>query len=385
MSLSCQKDLFNLHEDYCYLNCAYMSPQLTHVEAIGIENLKKKNHPYLIPHDIFFEPVDQLKKSFAQLIHTKDFNRIALCPSTSYGIANAAQNTPIKKGQHILIVGEQFPSNYYSWEKLTKEKGGSIKIVSPPDTLTRRGEKWNQEILNSINKHTAAVAIGTIHWADGTLFDLKAIRNKTKEVGALLIIDGSQSVGAFDINVDELQPDALIVAGYKWLFCPYGTALAYYGPAFDDGIPIEESWMHRHNSEDFQNLINYQPNYKPLAGKYNVGQNSSFIHVPMMTAAIDQLLKWSVSNIQNYCKEITRKPLEELKALGCWIEDEDYRTAHHIGIKLPKHLKTEQLKAATQANKIVLSYRGAAIRISPNVYNTESDLQKLVDCIKSIA
>ena len=50
-----------------------------------------------------------------------------------------------------------------------------------------------------------------------------------------MIIDGSQSVGALPFSIKDIQPDALICAGYKWLFGPYGCAYGYFGPYFDNG------------------------------------------------------------------------------------------------------------------------------------------------------
>ena len=104
-----------------------------------------------------------------------------------------------------------------------------------------------------------------IHWADGTLFDLKAIRQRTRDVGALLIIDGTQSIGALPFDIQEIQPDALICAGYKWLMGPYSLGLAYLGEFFDEGIPIEENWKNRHNSHHFARLVNYEDKYQPHA------------------------------------------------------------------------------------------------------------------------
>lgn len=78
-----------------------------------------------------------------------------------------------------------------------------------------------QRLKAAIDEHTALVTLGHVHWADGTLFDLKAIRRKTAEAGTWLVVDGTQSVGALPFDVQEIQPDALICAGYKWLMGPY--------------------------------------------------------------------------------------------------------------------------------------------------------------------
>ena len=185
-------------------------------------------------------------------------------------------------------MGEQFPSNYYPWKKLVEEQDGFLKMVEAPQSFEDRAKVWNQRLLDSIDENTAVVSLGNVHWADGTLIDLKAVRQKTEKYGALMIVDGTQSVGALPFDIETIKPDALICAGYKWLLGPYGTAMAYYGPTFDNGSPIEENWINRLNSEDFQGLVIYQDQYKPKAARYSVGQNSNFFLVPMLSKAIEK-------------------------------------------------------------------------------------------------
>ncbi|MFT5802449.1 MAG: selenocysteine lyase/cysteine desulfurase, partial [Nonlabens sp.] len=228
ITLSSQKHLFSIPDDISYINCAYMGPLMKSVEEIGIAAVKRKSQPWTISPADFFSDVEILKETFAKLIHCKEAQRIAVIPSASYGLASAARNVPIKEGQNIVVVTEQFPSNIYTWQELAKEKKATLNFVKPPEGLIDRGQLWNEAILDSIDENTAVVAIGTVHWADGTLYDLKAIRKASRNVGALLIVDGSQSVGALPFNIEEIQADALIVVGYKWLMGPYGTALAYF-------------------------------------------------------------------------------------------------------------------------------------------------------------
>ena len=136
--LDCQKHLFNLTNEATYLNCANMSAQLKSVEEIGIENLLKKSNPYLIKSNDFFDDREILKQRYAQLIEAPDPQSIAIIPSVSYGIAIVAKNIPFEKGDEIVILGEQFPSNYYAWRELEKEKGIIIKTVKAPDIATGR-------------------------------------------------------------------------------------------------------------------------------------------------------------------------------------------------------------------------------------------------------
>lgn len=373
-----QKHHFQLDENVTYLNCAYMSPMLKLVENAGVAGMARKRNPFNVTPNDFFTEIDILQREFAELLQVKESKRIVIMPSTSYGLATVANNVKLSKGQKILIVEEQFPSNYYTWEKLAQKNGGEVLIVKSPESLENRGKVWNQRILEAIDTQTKVVALANVHWADGTKFDLPAIRQRTREVGALLIIDGTQSVGAMPFDLSKIQPDALICAGYKWLLGPYSMALGYFGEAFDGGEPIEESWLNRLDSENFGNLVNYQSAYQPLARRYQVGQASNFIGVPMMIEAVRMLNRWGVDNIQNYCYEITKNATEALKNKGFWIENLEFRGSHLLGIRLPKTLEMETVKAKLAEAKIMVSVRGNTIRISPNVYNDEADLEKLV-------
>ena len=252
--------------------------------------------------------------------------------------------------------------------------------LSLPKIFCNRGAIWNEKILSAIDNNTKAVAIGNVHWADGTLFNLEQIRKRTRDVGALLIIDGTQSVGALPFDIKKIQPDALVCAGYKWLLGPYSIGVAYYGEYFDEGKPIEESWLNRMDSEDFSALVNYQASYQGGALRYDVGEHSNFVLVPMLTRSIKQLNQWGVANAQEYIKSISQPAIESLKEKGYWIEDEGYRGGHLFGIRMLKH-EPHKIREVLNRNNIFVSIRGDAIRVAPNVYNDSKDMAKLVKAL----
>jgi len=371
---------FQLPEDVHYLNCAYMSPQLRSVEAAGRAAIAKKNLPFHIQPEDFFQPVAHLRSLFAKIIHTDQPERVAIIPAVSYGIATVAKNVKLYPGDNIVMVEDQFPSNVYSWQRLTETSDAELRVVQARASENRT-QAWNEAILRAIDERTRLVAIGNIHWADGTIFDLIAIRARTREVGALLVIDGTQSVGALPIDVSSLQPDALICAGYKWLLGPYSLGLAYYGSAFDDGTPIEENWINRLHSSDFKNLVNYQPAYEAGAARYSVGEQSNFFLVPMLNAALEQLLDWGIEEIQHYTKTLSQQPLKVLQELGCEVESAANRCGHLFGIRLDEtHFDFQQLRTELAAQRVYVSFRGSAIRVAPHVYNNDQDFAQLVRC-----
>lgn len=379
--LTSKRAKFTLPPQITYLNCAYMAPLLKSVEKEGIKGLRKKRNPTQVSPQDFFTDTDALRKEYAKLIRAKNPSRIVLIPSVSYGMATVAKNLSITKDQHIIVASEQFPSNYYPWQSLCEETGASLKSISPPEGFVYRGKQWNERILVAINANTRAVAIGNVHWADGTRFDLEAIRKRTKDVGALLIIDGTQSVGAMPFDVEEIKPDALVCAGYKWLLGPYSLGLAYYGEYFDQGKPVEENWINRQSSEDFSSLVNYQAKYQAGMLRYEVGEHSNFILVPMLLKAIQQLNNWGIDRIQEYCTSIGEESILKLQEKGFVIEDKEWRGSHLFGVRLPQQMELEKVKASLLRHNVYVSVRGNALRVAPNIYNTEADLKKLVKAL----
>lgn len=389
MSLHCQKNQFSIEEGITYLNGAAYSPTLKSSVERGIEGINLKAiTPFKISGKDHFTLPEKVQKLFSQLTNIADYQRVAVISAVSYGMAIVANNIHrlpnISTKKHIIQIQDEFPNNVYAFDRVCQTHNLSYKTITKPQNLENCGKLWNEHILEGITTETAMVVIPHIHWIYGVKFDLETISKRCKEVGALLIIDGTQSVGALNFDVEKIQPDALICAGYKWLLGPYSIGLAYLGEFFDEGVPVEESWMHRAESDNFAQLIRYERAYRPKAQRYNMGEHSNFILMPMLEDSLTQILDWGVGNIQDYTKIITQKPIIALQELGCKIENESYRASHLLGIELPQKTDNQSFTDKLLSNKIIISNRGVAIRISQNVYNTEDDLWALVEVLKGI-
>jgi selenocysteine lyase/cysteine desulfurase len=361
-----------------------MSPLMKSVEEAGYAGIRQKMRPYTLTIPDFFGGAEILRGLFAQIVNAEIPQRVALIPSASYGIAVVANNIKAEKGQNIIVAEAQFPSNIYSWRTLARDKGLEIRTIKYPTIQQGRGELWNQRILEAIDDKTALVALGHIHWANGTLFDLKSIANRVHEVGGILVIDGTQSVGALPIDVQEMGIDALICGGYKWLMGPYSLGYAYFNEKFEDGKPIEENWINRKDSEDFMNLVNYKDEYQPHSLRYDVGERSNFILVPMGIAALQQLLDWGIPGIQEYCHTLTKEAVEIWRSKGFWVEEDNWRSKHLFGTQLPKGVSVSELQQKLKERNISVSVRGDFIRISPHLYNDEKDIALLTDVFLSL-
>lgn len=381
--LTCQRDRFSLPDDEHYLNCAYMSPMSRAVEAAGIAGVATKRVPSRLTPADFFSGATRARELFATLVNAPDPQRIAIIPSASYGLSLAARNLPVEPRQRIVVTGEQFPSNVYPWRSLAASRGALVHAVTAPAQADDRGRHWNERLVEAITRDTAIVALGHVHWTDGTRFDLAAIGARAREVGAALVIDGTQSVGALPFDVQQFQPDALVCAAYKWLMGPYAIGFAYFGPRFDQGTPLEETWLGREGSENFGGLVHYRDEYQPGAVRYDMGERANFTLLPMAIAALEQLLEWQPARIQAYCDALMRDAVPALAELGYTVESPEWRGAHLLGVRLPTGLDADALGRTLTARRVFVSRRGSAVRVSPHVYNTADDVRALVEAFRA--
>lgn len=377
--LDCRRSDFSLPADVHYLNCAYMGPLPVRSQEAGHAGVRAKAVPTTIEPPDFFEDSDTARSLFAGIIGgTAD--RVAIIPSVSYGIATVARNVRCGAHNTIVIAAEQFPSNVYAWRRLALESGAELRAIAAPSAHAR-GESWSEALLDAIDGRCALVALPHVHWTDGTRFDLERIGERARETGAVFVIDGTQSIGALPFDLERIRADAVICAAYKWLLGPYGIGFAWFGPRFDDGTPLEETWIGREHSEDFQHLVDYRDTYQPGAARFDVGERSNFILLPMAIESMRLVAEWRAERIQQYCDNLFAAVIEEAAALGFRTESRQWRGAHLFGLRTPPGVDLAGLGAALRAHGVHASLRGTALRVSPNVYNDEGDARALLHAL----
>ncbi len=388
--LTCQRDQFTIdpnNEGHIWLNSAYMGPLPLTTQRAGQDALAMRAFPVAITPNDFFAPGERLRAKLAQLVNA-DIEHIALVPNVANGIAIVAKNMSPKRGQNIVLLGEQFPSNVYPWRDW-RDDGVEIRTVAAPhapwsallSNKPSRAALWNEMILASIDANTALVSIEQAHWTDGTLFDLIAIGTRCRDVGAVFVIDATQTVGAMPFDCAAIQPDALIVHGYKSMLSNYGLGFAVFSARFANAKPVEESWLMREGSENFARLVDYQDGYAKGMRRFDTSLRANPTLVGMFDASCELLLGWQPACIREYLLGIERAFVDRVRALGFEVADEQERAANIFGLKLPKKLDVEACRAALAAERIHVSVRGSAIRISPHVYNDAKDLDRLADVL----
>jgi selenocysteine lyase/cysteine desulfurase len=373
--LPCQRHLFDIPDDVAYLNCAYMSPLMTSALEAGTAGLARKAHPWEITADKFFTGAEEFRATAARLIDASP-DDIAIVPSASYGMATAARNLPIKKGQSILVLEEQFPSNYYSWQRRAEETGARLKVVNWPDD-----HDWTAAVLNSLTEDVAIAALPNVQWTSGGRLDLVRLGKACRKIGAALALDLTQSLGALPFSVKDAQPDFAVAATYKWLLGPYSVGLFYVAPKWQNGIPIEENWIQRANARDFSSLILYTDDYDEGARRFDMGERSNFALLPAAVRAMKQLSEWKIDQISEAAGALNRQLANAAEKLGFSAPPEDLRAPHYLCLRRPVGIHRE-LPENLARERVFVSVRGTSIRVTPHVYNTAADCDRLISCLK---
>ena len=334
----------------------------------------QKSQPWQVAPEDFFTTSEHLRGLFGRLIGT-DAEGVALIPAVSYGVATAINNMSFQPGDRIVVLDEQFPSNIYGWQTTARSSGAQVVTVARPID-----HDWTAAVLAVIDDGTAAVAVPNVHWTDGSFVDLVTIGAAARSVGARLIVDATQSLGALYLDVAEVQPDFLIAAGYKTLLGPYSLGYMWMSEEHRLGDPLEQGWIGRAGSEDFSGLADYKSDYQPGARRFDVGERSNFVLVPMAVAALTQILAWGTENIAGYVSGLTNLAESLATEVGLEPIPAGRRGPNLMGVRIPGGPPGDLSKRLAQKD-IYVSVRGDSLRIAPHVYNTDLDIVRLFEVL----
>jgi selenocysteine lyase/cysteine desulfurase len=368
--ISGQRAAFAVPPDIAYFNTASLAPQLHAVRAAGEAALERRGRPWAISAADWFADVERLRSLFAEIIGATA-EGVALVPATSYGIAVAARNLTLGPGRRVLVLAEEYPSGIYTWRAAARRSGGEILTVA-----REPGQTWTDAVLAALDERVAIVSVPNVHWTDGALVELGPVAERTRELGARLVIDGSQSVGAMPVDVDALQPDFLVAVGYKWLLGPFSVGYLYVAEEHRRGEPLEENWIVREGSEDFARLIDYRDSYQPGARRFDVGERTKFELIPMAIAALEQLAEWQIPRVAATLAARTSEIAARAAGLGLNPLPDDQRGPHMLGVRLPEPAYTRAPSALASVSCFA-GLRGASLRISPHLHTTDEDVERL--------
>jgi selenocysteine lyase/cysteine desulfurase len=378
-TLPSQRSLFDVPDDVAYFNCAYNSPLLNGSRQRLQQGVNFKSQPWQKTADSFFADAETIRHLAASTLGG-DSEAYAVIPAASYGLSTAARaiEPSFRKGDRIVLIEEEFPSNVLPWRRSAQETGAEIVTVSWPED-----NDWGTAIASRIEPRTKVAAVSTCHWTNGSLINLEPVAEACRKHGACLVVDATQTLGAVPFSFEKIQPDFLVAAGYKWLLCPYGFGLLYVAEHWHKARPLEEVWLARTQAQDFAGLVNYSDHYMPGARRFEMGEKCSATLLPGAIAALEQIRDWGVTTIAATLAGINGRISEELERLRFKLPPSTQRCPHMFGALLPESIKGN-LVAKLQQQHIYISQRGKSVRFAPHLHVNENDLGRLFEAMRSL-
>ena len=369
---------FEIPDDVVYLNCASLAPRLKAVSTAGRASLDRMAAPWNVRAPDWFYDAKTLTTKFARLIGAPP-ECATLVPSVSYGVAVAARNVPLSAGENLVVIDQEYPSNYYSWRRLAEARGAAIRSVRPA-----HGVSLTEAVVAAIDRDTSVVAIANCRWTDGYLVDLHRVGQAVRRNGAALVIDASQSLGAYPLDVHECRPDFVVGVGYKWLLGPYGLGYLYVSERWHaDGEPLEESWLHRAGSDNFAALVDYTPHYNPGAERFGQGESAQFYLLPMAIAALSQITAWTPEYINRQLRAWTEELVSRAEPLGFTAPPPEHRAGHMVGLNSARGLRPDLVSALAERG-VYVSVRGSCIRVAPHLHSGADALDRFITALKDL-
>ena len=384
--ISCQRHLFDMPNDVAFFNCAALAPILKSSHDAGVVGVARKVQPWRVGAAERIGEPDRARSLFAGLIGASPED-IAIIPATSYGIATAAANLPVKAGQRIVLLQDQYPNNVLPWIKKREREGAELVFVARPED-----DDLTTGVLQAIDERTAIAALPHCFWADGTLIDLAAVGQRCRKVGAALVVDGTQSIGALPFDVTQIRPDFLVVSGYKWLLCPYALGFLYVAPQRQDGVPLEHTWrdgmLEGWGVDWVDGHLDYPEGWQPGAGRFNMGETANFISLPMAIKALEQIHAWDVREINASLRNISETIIERTDNLGLNAPSAKHRAGHMTGLRLSAGATPcgidDHLQQRLADKQVYLSVRGDYLRIAPHLHVNEADIDRLISALADV-
>jgi selenocysteine lyase/cysteine desulfurase len=313
----------------------------------------------------------------AQLVNCQP-EEIALVGPTSLALSFIASGLKLRRGDNMLIYFEDYPSNVYPWMALAQQ-GIEVRLMNTQSLGLIRPK----DVAGQLDENTRLVALASCHFVSGYRIDLEAIGALLKQRNILFCVDGIQTLGAFATPgnfIDFLAADA-----HKWLLGPCGAGVMYVRRTLQDALNPPIYGWHNVKCPDF--IAQEQVVFRAGGPKYEAG-TQNLLGLVGFVAAVELILELGVENIG---RELLRKRawlVPALQAKGYTVlhanappeNSSGITSFHRPGLDLSslhQKLLDNQIITSLRADRAGRKY----IRLSPHCYNTDEELQRVVDLL----
>jgi len=373
-------DFFDF-EGLSYLNCAGQGPFPRQVVAAIDQAVALKTRPDRIRDDVYFRVPNEIRQELSVLFGGEP-SEYAVTNGASDGIFAVARGLDWQRGDEVLVAEGDFPANYFPWSNLA-DHGVNVHVLSQEGQPVR-----SAQFLNALGRHTRVVCVSLVNYNTGYRIDLEKLGLACRDNGTLLVADVSQAAGAIAFRLGSapgaLPVDVATSCGYKWLLSPYGTGFAWFRPEVLARLRVTDIyWQAVEGAENFNRLP--REGWKLAAGarRFDSSETASFLNCYAMRAALHFLRRVGIDYIERHATNLIDRLIEHLpENLRVESPLERGERSTVLAIAAPEPALTRRLYDGLRSSGIIVSLRENRIRISPNVYNSESDIERCLDALK---
>ncbi|WP_407175330.1 aminotransferase class V-fold PLP-dependent enzyme [Bradyrhizobium sp. STM 3562] len=373
--LASQRELFEMPRHICYLNAASYSPLPLRTQEAGRAAVGRKATPWTLDASFAAEQYERARRAAARLINA-DAADIALIPSVSYGVATAAKIVTIARGSRVIVLENDHSSPVLEWRARAEAQGFSVETVNRPDD----GD-WTSAILAIVERPggppVGLASISSVHWSDGGVIDVQAIRAALKRQGAMLLVDATQSAGVLAMDVQRLDPDFVIFPTYKWLLGPYGRAFIYIAKRHQGGVPLEQTSYGRRDVRAENAVYFADLRYVPDARRFDMGERDHFISMEMASIGMEMMAEWGQGRVVQRLSMLTDRIAHDIRGLGLSVPDRSLRAPHILSLGFKGGVPAGLIERLASEG-IHVAARLGRMRIAPHVYNDDVDADRFV-------
>jgi selenocysteine lyase/cysteine desulfurase len=339
-----------------------------------------KKYPHHRTDSVFYEIPNRIRANIAQLIAAKS-DEIAVTTGASAGVIAVAYALDWKAGDEVIVAAKEFPLQYTIWKPMEERVGLKVKIVSP------RGRFLDAEdLIAALTPRTRVVSVSLVRFDDGSLLDAKRVAAACHAQGALLLLDVSQSCGAIPMKVRELGADFVVCAGYKWLFGPFGTGFFWIKhELLASVLPAPFYWMAIEGSDNFAKLNFSDPKPADSAKRWDAPEWASHFNFNLagFDASLEFVLRMGAETVERHNHGLIELMFARLPKDRC-VPASPLDAAKRgpygcFAARTPE--KTAELYKKLRAENVIVSLREGNIRVSPHLYNTERDIDRLISAV----
>lgn len=317
----------------------------------------------------------------AQFINaTKD--EIAFVKNTSEGLCTIARGLNFSAGDRIITTAVEYPANMYPWMDVSRTTGAEL-ITVPEETGPdgARRVSLDRILAEASHPRTRIITLSAVEFASGQRHDLATIGRFCREKGIYFCVDGIQILGVMPVDVQALGIDFLSADGHKWLLGPEGAGILYVRKELQEKVrPLTIGWLNFINPSDYGN---YDFTFQPSAKRYECGSN------PMpgllaLRASMQVLSQAGMEFVGQRIKALTDHAIAGLKSKGYQILSPRGQSEWSgiVSFVSPVHDHT-QITKDLRTHKVEIALREKRLRISAHFYNTESQIDKLIQLLPS--